>query len=82
MLWQIGLVFMFELFYLYTHKLVKTIFCVSDGYTYEKSAIESWFLSGKLTSPMTNKPVPVIKLKPNIELKGKINKYLLELQKD
>lgn len=48
-----------------------------DGYSYERSAIESWFQSGKLTSPMTNQLLPSVKVRPNIALKERIDNYLL-----
>lgn len=49
-----------------------------DGYNYEKSAIFAWFSSGKLTSPMTNEPVPVIELIPNVELQREIITFVKE----
>lgn len=47
-----------------------------DGCTYERSAIESWFSLGNKTSPMTNEPVNIKKLTPNIELQEKIIQFI------
>lgn len=44
----------------------------SDGFTYERSAIEEWFLSGKLTSPSTNEFLPNQMLVSNHYLKTKL----------
>lgn len=47
----------------------------TDGYTYEKSAIESW-LNIKFISPMTRQPMSVSDLTPNRALKDAIDEYL------
>ena len=43
----------------------------SDGITYERTAIETWFATGNTTSPMTRAPMSRI-LTPNIALRGLI----------
>ncbi|XP_046846057.1 WD repeat, SAM and U-box domain-containing protein 1-like [Xenia sp. Carnegie-2017] len=47
----------------------------ADGHSYERKAIESWMLSGKLTSPMTNKPIKHSNLISNTTLKSVISRY-------
>ena len=42
-----------------------------DGYTYERSAIESWFRT-RNTSPMTNAALPSKELLPNHTLRSAI----------
>ena len=44
----------------------------SDGITYERTAIESWFATGKNTSPMTRQPMASTSLVPNYALKAMI----------
>lgn len=56
-------------------------FSFSDGFCYEKSAIEEWFSRGKTTSPMTNIDIGGI-LEDNTELKNQIDKYLKALDFD
>ena len=46
-----------------------------DGHSYERDAIQSWILSGKLTSPMTNTPMKHSNLTPNTTLKSVISRY-------
>lgn len=46
-----------------------------DGYTYEKSAIESW-LNVKNISPITRQPMSILDLMPNRALKDAIEQYL------
>lgn len=48
----------------------------ADGYSYERRAIESWFRSGKFTSPMTNESLSSITLVPNIILKDDIQCFI------
>ena len=44
----------------------------SDGHSYERGAIERWFLQGKVVSPVTNVALQSNDLTPNITLrKGK-----------
>ncbi|XP_006813234.1 WD repeat, SAM and U-box domain-containing protein 1-like [Saccoglossus kowalevskii] len=52
-----------------TRELMRDPVIASDGYSYERSSIESWITSGKNTSPMTNSPLPNTVLMPNRMLK-------------
>ena len=38
----------------------------SDGHTYERSSIETWFDGGHTRSPKTNNPLPTLVLTPNL----------------
>ncbi|XP_039298056.1 WD repeat, SAM and U-box domain-containing protein 1 [Nilaparvata lugens] len=59
-----------------THQLMREpVMCV-DGYNYERSAIESWFASGRETSPMTNAAVQSTTLIPNQKLQQAISEFL------
>ena len=49
-----------------------------DGERYEKQAIESWFTSGHITSPLTNLPLSSRHLMPNHTLKRAIANFLEE----
>lgn len=49
---------------------------ISDGYTYERSAIAGWMEKGKTTSPMTNGTLNTKQLTPNRSLKMLIQRYL------
>jgi WD repeat, SAM and U-box domain-containing protein 1 len=46
--------------------------CISDGFCYERAAIDEWFLSGKISSPMTNLPMESATYVPNIKLRAQI----------
>lgn len=43
-----------------------------DGFTYERAAINEWFLCGKYTSPMTNEPLHDTTFTANIDLRNAI----------
>lgn len=45
----------------------------SDGFTYERSAIEGW-LARKNTSPMTNEPLAHLTLVPNVSVLGAVQR--------
>lgn len=47
----------------------------SDGFNYERSAIELWISSGKSTSPITNQPLMSTDFIPNKELEEKIKTF-------
>ena len=47
----------------------------SDGFSYEREAVEAWLASGKKTSPMTNEPLPHLLLTPNRTLRNLIQRY-------
>ncbi len=54
----------------------------TDGYSYERSAIEEWFgkSRGVFKSPMTGSPLPSSALLPNITLRGAINEHIERLK--
>ncbi|XP_067891386.1 WD repeat, SAM and U-box domain-containing protein 1 [Heterodontus francisci] len=48
----------------------------SDGYSYEREAIESWINTKRRTSPMTNKPLESSLITPNRTLKMAIDRWI------
>jgi hypothetical protein len=52
-------------------KLVDPVIA-ADGHTYERVALENWFLSGKNTSPSTNQPLHHQRLTPNVNLRKRL----------
>lgn len=48
----------------------------SDGYTYERTAIESWFSSGQNISPVTKQLLPNLNMVPNYALHAIITQRL------
>lgn len=50
----------------------------SDGFSYEKDALEEWFDGGNATSPMTNLEIST-EIIENTLLQEKIEEYLHEL---
>ncbi|XP_011893860.1 PREDICTED: WD repeat, SAM and U-box domain-containing protein 1 isoform X2 [Cercocebus atys] len=64
-----------------TRELMKDPVIASDGYSYEKEAIENWISKKKRTSPMTNLVLPSAVLTPNRTLKMAINRWLETHQK-
>lgn len=56
-----------------------TVLVLSDGFTYEQSAIEEWFSHGKYTSPMTNLEISP-EIMENTVLRGRIQDFLNEMQ--
>ncbi|XP_033208709.1 WD repeat, SAM and U-box domain-containing protein 1-like isoform X2 [Belonocnema kinseyi] len=59
-----------------TQELMKDPVECSDGHTYERAAINEWFLCGKFTSPMTNEPLHDKNVTPNITLRNAIYAFL------
>ncbi|KAJ8924304.1 hypothetical protein NQ315_007097 [Exocentrus adspersus] len=59
-----------------THEIMREPVTCSDGFTYEKNAIAEWFMSGKLTSPMTNEVLSNTDYVLNLELRNAIHKFL------
>ncbi|XP_031788789.1 WD repeat, SAM and U-box domain-containing protein 1 isoform X1 [Nasonia vitripennis] len=55
-----------------THEIMREPVQCSDGFTYERAAINEWFLCGKFTSPMTNEPLKTTSLTPNVALRNAI----------
>ncbi|XP_036093206.1 WD repeat, SAM and U-box domain-containing protein 1 isoform X4 [Rousettus aegyptiacus] len=64
-----------------TRELMQDPVIASDGYSYEKEAIENWISKKKRTSPMTNLVLPSTVLTPNRTLKMAINRWLETYQK-
>ncbi|XP_017403057.1 WD repeat, SAM and U-box domain-containing protein 1 isoform X3 [Cebus imitator] len=64
-----------------TRELMKDPVIASDGYSYEKEAMENWIRTKKRTSPMTNLVLPSVVLTPNRTLKMAINRWLETHQK-
>ncbi|KAM8933526.1 WD repeat, SAM and U-box domain-containing protein 1 [Pelodytes ibericus] len=58
-----------------TWEVMKDPVIASDGYSYERTAIENW-ISTKRTSPMTNLPLENLLLTPNRTLKMALNRWL------
>ncbi|XP_017918909.1 PREDICTED: WD repeat, SAM and U-box domain-containing protein 1 isoform X3 [Capra hircus] len=61
-----------------TRELMKDPVIASDGYSYEKEAMENWISKKKRTSPMTNLVLSSMILTPNRTLKMAINRWLSE----
>ncbi|XP_064612039.1 WD repeat, SAM and U-box domain-containing protein 1-like [Liolophura sinensis] len=61
-----------------TREIMRDPVIAADGYTYEKSAIESWVKSGKSRSPMTNAVLASYMLTPNRSLKMLIQRHVHE----
>ncbi|XP_031226202.1 WD repeat, SAM and U-box domain-containing protein 1 isoform X3 [Mastomys coucha] len=64
-----------------TREVMKDPVIASDGYSYEREAMESWIHKKKRTSPMTNLALPSLVLTPNRTLKMAINRWLETHQK-
>ena len=58
-----------------THELMRDPVCVSDGYSYERRAIEAW-LAKKQSSPMSNSSITGTQLYANKILKMLIEQHL------
>lgn len=50
----------------------------TDGFSYERTALEEWFERGKITSPMTNLEISAEML-DNTILRERIEEYLREM---
>jgi hypothetical protein len=59
-----------------SESLITSLNSVVDGFTYERAAINEWFLSGKFSSPMTNAQLTDMQLNPNTNLKTSICQFL------
>ncbi|XP_069328438.1 WD repeat, SAM and U-box domain-containing protein 1 isoform X5 [Eulemur rufifrons] len=64
-----------------TRELMTDPVIASDGYSYEREAMENWISKKKRTSPMTNLVLPSVVLTPNRTLKMAINRWLETHQK-
>lgn len=49
---------------------------LSDGFTYEESAIKQWLDSGKKVSPMTNAPLQHCNMTPNFVIRSAASTWL------
>eukprot|EP01047_Picozoa_sp_COSAG01_P062468 COSAG01_NODE_7949_length_2979_cov_8.919792_1_plen_527_part_10 len=58
-----------------SHEIMRAPVFAADGHSYEKSAIEQWFATGKRSSPMTNKAMMSTALTPNRLLKSQISEW-------
>ena len=47
----------------------------SDGQVYERMQIQQWFANGRNTSPITNIPLPNLRLTPEEPLRRAIDEY-------
>ncbi|XP_057826119.2 U-box domain-containing protein 33 isoform X2 [Cryptomeria japonica] len=56
-------------------EIMRDPYVATDGFTYEKEAIQGWFDRGKDTSPMTNKKLGEKNLIPNISLRSTIRQW-------
>ncbi|XP_050428558.1 WD repeat, SAM and U-box domain-containing protein 1-like isoform X2 [Adelges cooleyi] len=63
-----------------TQQIYRDPVICSDGYTYERAAIVSWFGRGKITSPLTNEPLLSKSMTPNVTIKKAIDTALIENQ--
>ncbi|KAF7996737.1 hypothetical protein HCN44_002383 [Aphidius gifuensis] len=52
-----------------THEIMREPVKCSDGFIYEKAAINEWFLCGKYTSPMTNESLDDTSFTPAVQLR-------------
>lgn len=59
-----------------THEIMREPVRCSDGFTYEKNAIVEWFMSGKLTSPITNEELSNTDYVHNLDLRNAIHEFL------
>ncbi|XP_053554309.1 WD repeat, SAM and U-box domain-containing protein 1 isoform X2 [Bombina bombina] len=59
-----------------TREIMMDPVIASDGYSYERKAIENWISTQKRTSPMTNLPLSTLLLTPNRTLKMALNRWL------
>lgn len=60
-----------------TNKIMKDPVKAADGYTYERRAIRRWFRK-KRSSPMTNETLTDLEVRPNDELRNRIERFVSE----
>ncbi|XP_029461416.1 WD repeat, SAM and U-box domain-containing protein 1 isoform X5 [Rhinatrema bivittatum] len=58
-----------------TRELMRDPVIASDGYSYERTAIENWISTKKRSSPMTNLPLQSLVLTPNRTLKMALDRW-------
>ena len=61
-----------------TQDLMRNPVRCSDGFVYERAAIQEWIVSRRKTSPMTNLPLKDLTLTPQPELQSKIRMRMKE----
>eukprot|EP01083_Nonionella_stella_P104446 299354_1 len=62
-----------------THEImIKPVTLISDGHTYEQSAITQWFDTGRRISPLTGTRVTSTNIVPNHTLKKAIDEFLAQ----
>ncbi|ETO13424.1 WD repeat, SAM and U-box domain-containing protein [Reticulomyxa filosa] len=59
-----------------TRDIMKEPVICSDGFCYERTAIESWLIKNN-TSPMTNQPLVTVQLFPNHGLRSMIQEFVI-----
>lgn len=60
-----------------TQKIMQEpVFLLADGHTYEREALESWFETGRMISPMTGKKIISSAFKTNSDTKKAIAGFL------
>ncbi|CAB3378883.1 Hypothetical predicted protein [Cloeon dipterum] len=55
-----------------TQEIFREPVICADGFCYERGAIDEWFLSGKISSPMTNLNMSSTTYAPNIKLRAQV----------
>jgi hypothetical protein len=55
-----------------TRQLMRDPVVASDGYTYERAAIEAW-MESRAVSPITRAPLPGRELVPNLTMRSAIS---------
>lgn len=58
-----------------TREIMEDPVIASDGHSYERAAIEMWFVKNRCTSPMTNQLLVSLELIPNHALRKLINAF-------
>jgi uncharacterized protein YegL len=59
-----------------TKAIMRDPVCTTDGQSYDREAIESWFATGKTTSPATGAQLSSLQLFPNFALRKLIESFL------
>ena len=62
-----------------TQDVMRNPVLCSDGYVYEKAAIEEWLISRRKTSPMTNLPMTSTKMEVQSELSTRIRHFCRQI---
>ncbi|XP_025206512.1 WD repeat, SAM and U-box domain-containing protein 1-like isoform X2 [Melanaphis sacchari] len=59
-----------------TQQIFRDPVICSDGHTYDRSAMMSWFRRGKFSSPLTNEPLVSKSMTPNTTIKEAISVFI------